>query len=148
METQEDFKIDKLLEEYENLVKEGRVLGYSVDDKVAKCILSFDTEKVPGVKMKTFNKIIRSNTEGEWTEYQVLYEINKYLDTPEYLSHVFNCLGKIIKSFSHLSEINSIGIQEFDGSHSGYYYILVYILSDGKEFKKSEFDFSDIGEIM
>lgn len=146
METQGDSKIKYLLECESERIREGRVYGYTEKDEISKFILSLDTEKVPGIRVKTLNMKINSNTEeGDWSEYQVLYEIDKYKDMPDYLSHVFKCLGKIFNSFSHL-DISSMGIQEVDCSYSDYYYILIYILSDGrKESKKIEEDYFSAG---
>ena len=145
METQEDSKIKYLLRVVSEMMLDGRDEGYEYDDKIAKHIWSLDTEKVPGVRVKTLDIEKHYNKEtGSWREYQVLYEIDKYKDNSDYLSHVFKCLGKIINSFSHL-DICSMGIQEVDCSYSNYYYVLIYILSDGKEEIKKEDYFSDGG---
>lgn len=146
METQGDSKIKYLLNKVSEMMLDGRDEGYEYDDKIAKHIWSLDTEKVPGVRVKTLDIEVHYNKEtGNWRGYQVLYEIDKYKDMPDYLSHVFKCLGKIIYSFSHL-DISSMGIQEVDCSYSDYYYILIYILSDGREeSKKIEEDYFSAG---
>lgn len=131
METREDSKkIKRLLEDRKTKINNC--------DKITRAICNLDTEKVPGTRLKALNK---KENAGDWCEYSILFEIDKYKDTPEYLSHVFDCLRKIIKSYSTL-DIESIGIDEVDCSYPDFYYVLIYILSyGGKESKEDKEDY-------
>ena len=132
METRVDSKIRKMLEPN----PDGTVPGY-VDSDITRAILHLDPEKVPGVRVKTLSQLKKISDGGIWEECLVLYEIDKYLDTSDYLSHVFKCLGKVMSSLSRL-KIDSIGIEEVACDYSDYYYVLIYILSDGKSYKESK----------
>ena len=132
METRVDSKIKKMLEPN----SDGTVPGYE-DNDITRAILHLDPENVPGVRVKTLSQLKRISDGGSWEEYLVLYEIDKYLDTSDYLSHVFKCLGKVMSSLSRL-KIDSIGIEEVACDYSDYYYVLIYILSDGKSYKESK----------
>lgn len=125
METQVGSKISWLL----NMMGDRRL---EVEDGITKSILSIDPEQYPGIRVKFVESKKIKGDEGNWIEYNVLFEVLKYKDTPEYLGHTFKEFGKIIKSLSHVG-IDSIGVNEVDCGYSDFYYILVYILSDGGE---------------
>ena len=139
METQVDSKIKKLLEPN----YDGTVPGY-VDDSITRAVFRLDPETVPGVRIKALDQVSKSGECGSWDEYHILYELDKYLDTSDYLSHIFKSLGKVMSSLSQL-KIDSIGIEEVDCDYSDYYYVLIYILSNGKSYKESKEDYHSDG---
>lgn len=118
MEIQVGSKINKLLSSEPHL---------EIKDEITRTLLELDEYEFPGTRVKCVNSTIKRSISDEWSEYDVLLEIDKYLDTTEYLSFAFKNISKLIKSLDHLN-IDSIGIQEFDGGLAGYYYILLYIL--------------------
>lgn len=117
-----------------------------VSDDITKSILSIDPEQHPGIKVKFIESKKIKGEKSDWVEYNVLFEIVKYKDTPEYLSYAFKELGKIIKSLSH-QKITSIGVNEVDCGYSDFYYVLIYILSDGKTNKEEENCFASGGAV-
>lgn len=139
METRVDSKIRKILEPN----SDGTVPGYE-DNNITRTILYLDPETVPGIRVKTLEQVRRLEDSGSWDEYYILYEIDKYSDTPNYISHIFKCLGKAMNSLSSL-EIDSIGIEEVACDYSDYYYVLIYILSDGKSYKEGKENYHNDG---
>ena len=115
MGTQEDSKIDKILS-----------IGTSLDfeDEVTSSIQGLEEDYTPGTRI---HSIISSLKENKWKEYEVLIEIDKFKDSAYYMEQVFKNISKIFKFISSLG-IESIGIQEFTGSYSDYYYLLIYII--------------------
>lgn len=118
METREGSKINELLSSDPRL---------EIKDEVTRTLLELDEYEFPGIRVKCVNSTIKRSISDEWSEYYVLLEVDKYLDTAEYLGFAFKNISKLIKSLEHLN-IDSIGIQEFEGGLAGYYYILLYIL--------------------
>ena len=78
-------------------------------------------------------------------EYNVLLEIQKREETARYLSFAFENLSNLVKSLSGLN-IESIGIDEVDCGESDYYYVLIYILSDGQDQKTENYFLEGGGE--
>ncbi len=143
METRVGSKIEELLK----LKGKARL---SIKNELTLALMNLDPEFAPGVRFKFLEVNKKDEEMGSWVEYNLLLEIDKYQDSAEYLSFMFKNLGKLINSYSHLS-IEAIGISEFDCSRPCYYYVLVYILSDGKdkEIKTTENYFeSGGGEIV
>lgn len=127
METQVGSKIRELLS------MKGKT-RLCVKNDITFALMNLDPEFTPGIRFK-FLETKEQNTEaGDWYEYNLLLEIDKYKDTVEYVSYIFKGISRIIKNFSNL-KIDSIGISEVDGSIPEYYYVLIYILSDGKDNK-------------
>ena len=73
---------------------------------------------------------------GTWIEYFALYKMKKWVETVKYLEYVFGCLSKLMSELHDLP-IDSIGLQEVDCSEPESYYVLIYILSDGQNIRKT-----------
>lgn len=71
---------------------------------------------------------------GEWEEYSVLYEVKKIKESPQYLSEVLKIIGQLLDRIGKSNlEIESMGIQEVECGLSDYYYVLIYIINNGKD---------------
>lgn len=135
--------------EYNNNIK--RLLGLKgnkrleVENSLTQKILEYEYEdRTPGIKLRFLETKNKKREYGEWIYYNILFEAYKYKDNPEYLSHIFSSISKIIKTWENYSNIDVIGIQEVDCEETDYYYILIYILSDGKDKEQIECDRNDI----
>lgn len=106
----------------------------AVENKITETILSHDEELTPGLQLRFLESRRRGLECGSWIEYFALYKMKKWVDTADYLEYIFNCLGKLAGTLKNLN-VDSIGLQEVDCSETGNYYILIYILSDGREYK-------------
>ena len=73
---------------------------------------------------------------GTWIEYFALYKMKKWVETVKYLEYVFSCLSKLMGELHDLP-VDSIGLQEVDCSEPESYYVLIYILSDGQNIRKT-----------
>lgn len=131
--------------EYNNDIK--RLLGLKgntrleIQNQLTQRILEYDyTDKTPGIGLRFLETKKRNREAGEWIYYNILFEARKYQDTPEYLSHILGSLSKVVKIWGDYSNIDVVGIQEVDCEEADYYYILIYILSDGKDKEKLESD--------
>ena len=102
------------------------------ENEITERILSLSEQDTPGLRLKFLESRKRGLSEGTWEEYFVLYKMKKWTDTAAYLEYVFMCLSKLLSNFKDLS-IDSIGLQEVDCIESGSYYILIYILNNGRE---------------
>lgn len=118
MATQEDSKIYKILNTGDSL---------EFEDDITTKIQYLDEENTPGTRIKYINSFLVKGKESKWKEYDVLIEIDKFKDSPDYMSLVFKNISKIFRSISFL-DITSVGIQEFSGNYSDYYYLLIYII--------------------
>lgn len=135
MGTQVDSKIDQLL----SLKGKTRL---EVKSKISQKILEFDFTDTPGISLRFLETKKKVEEFGSWNEFNILLEIPKLEETSNYLGYVILELSKFIKRLGLGLNIDSIGIQEINCSNPNYYYILLYILSDGKDAKK-ELIFSD-----
>lgn len=138
METQEGSKISRLL----------RMKGLSrleVRNEITKAILELNPELTPGINLKFIENKKKNTDNGSWVEYNVLLEIQKREETVRYLRFAFENLSNLIKSLSGLN-IESIGIDEVDCGESDYYYVLIYILSDGQDQKTENYFLEGGGE--
>lgn len=135
METQADSKIIQLLS-----LKGKTRLG--IKSKISQKILEFDYNEVPGISLKFLETKKRKGESGEWNEFNILLEIPKLKETSDYLGYVILELSKFIKRLGLGLNIDSIGIQEVNCDRPDYYYVLIYILSDGKDSNK-DFILSD-----
>ena len=106
----------------------------AVENKITETILSHDEGLTPGLQLRFLESRRRGLEGGSWIEYFALYKMKKWVDTAPYLEYIFMCLGKLAKTLENL-KVDSIGLQEVDCSETGNYYILIYILSDGREYK-------------
>lgn len=106
-----------------------------VCNELTDLILGYNyQEETPGIKLRFLETKKYESDGGTWTNYNILLEAEKYSDTPRYLSYVLDSVSKIIKALEDRSEyIDSLGIQEVDTGEAGFYYILLYILGDGRE---------------
>ena len=134
METQVGSKIAELL----------RMKGRSrlaVKNNITQSLMSLDPELIPGIRLKFLESKNYNEENGNWVNIYALIEIDKFAETAEYLSYAMKSLGKIIKTCSSYENIDSIGIQEMECGLPKYYYVLIYILSDGetKEIKEDYF---------
>lgn len=135
--------------EYNNNIK--RLLGLKgnkrleIENPLTQKILEYDYEdKTPGIRLRFLETRKKEKEAGEWYNYNILFEVDKYKDSPEYLSHVFSSISRIIKTWEGHSNIDVVGIQEVDCEEANYYYILIYILSDGKDKEQTECKWNDI----
>lgn len=138
METRGGSKISGLL----------RMKGLSrleVRNEITKAILELNPELTPGINLKFLESKKRNTDNGSWVEYNVLLEIQKREETARYLSFAFENLSNLVKSLSDLN-IESIGIDEMDCGESDYYYVLIYILSDGQDQKTENYFLEGGGE--
>ena len=102
-----------------------------VENEITDTILGQSESDTPGLRLKFLESRKRSLGEGDWTEYFVLYKMKKWVETAGYLEYVFSCLSKLVGKLKGLP-YDSIGLQEVDCSEPGSYYVLIYILSDGR----------------
>lgn len=131
MATQEDSKICQLLSMKGNSRLE-------VKSDLSDKILSLDYLKYPGINLRFLETKRKEKEAGDWDEYNILFSALKYQDTSEYLSFVIKNLGEVIKILGEEINLDVIGIQEIDCSQPDYYYVLLYILSNGKDKKKED----------
>lgn len=135
METQENSKIFKYL-------LNSNTTNLEISDELTNRILEFDyINKYPGISLKYLESKKRDEELGTWNEYNILFSILKYKDTSDYLGYSLGKLGDLIKDIGKDDiSIDVIGVQEMECSEPDCYYILLYILSDGKE-KEIAFDY-------
>ena len=132
------------IQEYDNSVR--RLLGMKgsrrleVSNSLTDKILGFPySEQTPGLRLKFLETRKQDLEYGGWVNYNVLIEADKRNDTPEYLSYIFEKLSEIIKAWEGEGEkIDVVGIQEVDNSEAEFYYVLLYILGDGKDNKEKD----------
>ena len=104
----------------------------AVENEITEAILSQNEEDTPGLRLKFLESRKRGLDGGSWVEYFALYKMKKWVETADYLEYVFTSMAKVISTLKNLN-VDAIGLQEVDCSEAGSYYILIYILSDGKE---------------
>ena len=110
-----------------------------VKDQVTERILDFDYTKSPGLSLRFLETRNKETEEGSWTEYNVLYEIKKISETPQYMNHIFELLYRSIGNVLRDLEVDSMGLQEVECGLSEYY-VLIYIISNGKTREKEQYD--------
>jgi len=96
-----------------------------VDDDITQRLLGFDYSLLPGLNLRFLET---KKKENDWTEYLILYQVQKYRDTTQYFKHIFDILSVISKELAKITDIDSIGIQEVECGLTNYYYFLIYIL--------------------
>lgn len=98
-------------------------------------ILNYNyAEETPGIRLKFLETRKKESEGGEWVNYNILLEADKYNDTPEYLKHILSSVSKIVGTWEEETKlIDVVGLQEVDSSEAEFYYILLYILGDGKD---------------
>ena len=106
----------------------------AVENEITETILSQDEKDTPGLRLKFLESRKRGLDGGTWIEYFALYKMKKWTDTADYLEYVFSSLSKVVSSLKKLN-VDSIGLQEVDCSEAESYYVLIYILSDGREIR-------------
>lgn len=113
-----------------------------VNNTLTDKILNFNySEETPGVRLKFLETRRNELEEGGWVNYNILFEVDKYKDTPEYLKHVFSSISKIIGTWeSETGLIDVMGIQEVDSGKAGFYYVLIYMLGDGQDKKLENYE--------
>ena len=121
MGTQEDSKIYRILCSGDSL---------EFEDEITRKLQSLDEEDTPGTRIKFVNSFVKKGDNKSWKEYEVMIEIDKFKNTSDYMELAFKNISKIFRSISFLDTISSIGIQEFSGSYSDYYYLLIYIIKE------------------
>lgn len=137
MEVREDSKkISRLL----SMRGEERVM---VDDDLVACIRqTVETINQSGgscIKLAFLETIRREIENGEWFNYQLLFEFPKAEDHIKYLSHEFLEIGHLLQKLESnipeniMKDIDSIGVDEFDTSRPNSYYLLLYVLRNGKD---------------
>lgn len=110
-----------------------------VRDLVTERILGFDYNTSPGLSLKFLETRNKESEGGSWTEYSVLYEIKKITETPHYMAHVFELLFRSVGLLLKDIQVDSMGLQEVECGLSEYY-VLIYIISNGNEKEKYEFE--------
>lgn len=108
-----------------------------VENEITDTILGQSEADTPGLRLKFLESRKRSLEDGDWNEYFVLYKMKKWVETAGYLEYIFSCLSKLLGKLKDLP-CDSIGLQEVDCSEPGSYYILIYILSDGRNKSNEE----------
>ena len=97
-------------------------------------ILSYNySETTPGISLRFLETKRKTEELGDWDSYYILFSALKYDDSVKYLEHIFSSISKIIGDWSDKVSIDVVGIQEVDCSEAKYYYILIYVLSNGKD---------------
>ena len=114
----------------------------AVENDITDTILGQSEADTPGLRLRFLESRIRGLDEGEWIEYFALYGMKKWKESANYLEHIFSCLSKVAASLKNL-EIDSIGIQEVDCGEAENYYILIYILSNGREKRNKDSRYID-----
>ena len=109
----------------------------AVENDITERILSIN-EKDGLVRLKFLESRKRELSGGSWEEYFVLYRVKKWVDTANYLEYIFKCLSTVMSELKDLT-FDSIGLQEVDCSQAEDYYVLIYILSNGKEHVREEY---------
>lgn len=120
-----------------------------VSNELTDKILCYNySEETPGIRLKFLETRNKESEVGDWVNYNILFEVDKYNDTPKYLEHVFSSISKIVKDWeSEIKFIDVVGIQEVDCDEAEFYYVLLYILGDGRENDKEK-EILDQGECM
>jgi len=114
-----------------------------VENEVTKRILSLGEEKTPGLRLKFIESQKKNLENGTWIEYFVLYKMKKWVGTVKYMEYIFSSLSKLMSELDELP-IDSIGLQEVDCSEPESYYVLIYIISDGKSIRTEYRDEEDV----
>lgn len=134
-------------QDYNNNSEIRRLLGMKgtkrleISNNLTEHILNYNySENTSGVSLKFLETRKRSEELGDWDSYYILFSALKYNDSIEYLDHVFKSISKIISDWSNKVEIDVIGLQEVDCSEAKYYYVLIYILSNGRDKEIKEGD--------
>lgn len=109
----------------------------AVENEITDTILSHSESDTPGLRLKFLESRRRGLTGGDWIEYFALYKMKKWVETANYLEYVFSSLAKLSAGLKDL-KVDSIGLQEVDCSEPGSYYVLFYILSDGRESNREQ----------
>ena len=107
-----------------------------VENDITERLLSLTEEATPGLRLKFLESRKRDLEGGTWIEYFALYKMKKWVETVRYLEYVFECLSKLMSELHDLP-VDSIGLQEVDCSEPESYYVLIYILSDGQNIRKT-----------
>ena len=109
----------------------------AVENEITDTILAHSEKDTPGLRLKFLESRKRGLDNGTWVEYFALYKMKKWTDSADYLEYIFSSLAKMMSALKKL-KVDSIGLQEVDCSEAESYYILIYILSDGKEIRGEE----------
>jgi hypothetical protein len=126
METRVGSKISDLLK------MKGRS-RLAIKNSITQSLMNLDPEQIPGVRLKFLESRGFETEGGNWANIYALFEIDKFQESAEYISYALKGLGDLIKTCSVHSDIDSIGIQEMECGLPKYYYVLVYILSNGED---------------
>lgn len=139
---QKEEKGDSIPQEFDNRGKISQYLKMKGSTRLevkevplVNRILEFDYDKYPGINLRFLETKKKSLEFGDWIEFNILFEANKHEESVDYLSYLFKSISKIISSWSDISNIDVVGIQEVECAEPNYY-ILIYILSNGKDKKK------------
>lgn len=114
----------------------------AVENEITETILSQDEKDTPGLRLKFLESRKRGLDGGTWIEYFALYKMKKWVETADYLEYTFTSLAKLMSTLKKL-DVDSIGLQEVDCSESDSYYVLIYILSNGKEIRGEKIEDSN-----
>lgn len=129
MEVQEYSKIKKYLS-----LKGNNRLEFK--NELTEKILTFDyLNKTPGINLRfleTKKYVSSEEDDNKWIEFNILYEVLKFKETPEYYSYIFEKLSNIIKEYNVNFDKDRmrLGIQETYCEDSKSYFILFYIIFD------------------
>ena len=99
-----------------------------------------------GLKFRFIESKKFSGPGGEWAEYKVLYSIPKCEQSMKFIKVVLENIVKLIddeerKGFfgDFIDKLSYVELEEFDSSHSGYYYFLLNMRKDiGEEIEENE----------
>lgn len=129
MEVQEYSKIKKYLS-----LKGNNRLEFK--NELTEKILTFDyLNKTPGINLRfleTKKYVSSEEDDNKWVEFNILYEVLKFKENPEYYSYIFEKLSNIIKEYNVNFDKDRmrLGIQETYCEDSKSYFILFYIIFD------------------
>lgn len=120
-------------------MKGKRRLG--VKGEIADAIQSIPWDKFPGADLKFIESQAIETEHGQWEEFSLLIEIKKVIENPQWLRHIFNVLDIIGQSLVSLN-VDRMGIQQVECGLPNYYYVLIYIINNGREKENPEESFS------
>lgn len=111
-----------------------------VNDEIIEKILKIKEEhSIPGITLRFLESKYHETEYGDWFEYKLLYKVSRLegLDNPiKYATFMFSNLAKLMLKLEDISGISSFGIDEVLTEEPDYY-VLFYILKDGKKEIKS-----------
>ena len=109
-----------------------------VNDEIVEKILEIkEKHSIPGVTLRFLeSKYHETEQGGDWSEYKILYKVSRLENSVRYAEFMFSGLTKLMSEFKDISNISTFGVDEVLTEEPSYY-VLFYILKDGKKEIKS-----------